>query len=208
MIEADVPSPINFKNMNDAMEWERTAMLRPFREDFFAAITDEITALYNPNLHILDLGSGPGFLAPYILSRIDGAHYTMLDFSPAMHELALQRLGSVSCRNVQYLERNFKDENWSDDIHQVDIVVTNQAVHELRHKRYALTLFEQIRKLLNPEGTLLYCDHYCGSDAMSNSQLYMSRAEQLEALEQAGFIVKEILIKGGRALYRALPRHQ
>lgn len=207
MIEADVPSPIDLKNMTDAKEWERTAMLRPFREDFFAAFTNEITALYKPGLHILDLGSGPGFLAQYILSRIDGAHYTMLDFSAAMHTLAKQRLGEANFKNVQYLERNFKDENWSDDIHQVDIVVTNQAVHELRHKRYTLTLLKQIRRSLKPNGTLLFCDHYCGSDAMSNSRLYMSRAEQLDTLELAGFIATEILVKGGRALYRALPRH-
>ena len=43
---------------------------------------------------------------------------------------------------------------------------------------------------------------------MSNDQLYMSRIEQRQALELADYSVSEILIKGGRALYRALPNHQ
>jgi len=45
MIPADVPCPIGLQDMNDAKEWERTAMLRPFREDFFQAFTNEISSI-------------------------------------------------------------------------------------------------------------------------------------------------------------------
>lgn len=207
MIQSDVPSPIDLTDMNDAREWERTAMQRPFREDFFAAFTNEIITLHTSDLNILELGSGPGFLAQYILSRIDSVNYTLLDFSRAMHELARLRLGSLGDSNVQYLERSFKDEVWSDGINQVDVIVTNQAVHELRHKRHAPKFFLQVRELLKPDGVFLFCDHYFGDDGMSNDQLYMSRSEQHQALEFAGYSVSELLIKGGRALYKALPNH-
>lgn len=70
MIPADVPSPIDLTDMKDAREWERTAMLRPFREDFFAAITAGISARQRQRLQVLKFGSGPGFLAEYALSRL------------------------------------------------------------------------------------------------------------------------------------------
>lgn len=210
MIQEDVPSPIDLRDMHDARQWESTAMLRPFREDFFAAFTNEILNHQRSNssgdVTILDLGSGPGFLADYILSRTLDVHLTLLDFSEAMHELASQRLGADNNR-VQYLLRDFKANGWSFGIDQVDIVVTNQAVHELRHKRYALDFFIQIRDLLKRDGVLLYSDHYSGDGGLGNEQLYLRRTEQWAILELAGYKVAEVLVKGGRALYRALPTY-
>lgn len=62
MIQPDVPSPINLQDMKDAREWERTAMLRPFREDFFQVFTTETSQFRKPGINVLELGSGPGFL--------------------------------------------------------------------------------------------------------------------------------------------------
>jgi SAM-dependent methyltransferase len=123
-----------------------------------------------------------------------------------MHELAKQRLGADNNR-VQYLLRDFKANGWSFGIDQVDIVVTNQTVHELRHKRYALDFLIQIRDLLKRDGVLLYSDHYSGDDGLGNEKLYMRRTEQWAILELAGYKVAEVLVKGGRALYRALPTY-
>lgn len=202
----DVPSPIDLKNMADALEWERTAMQRPFREEYFEAFYSQLRLLSKPNLKVLELGSGPGFLAHYILSRSQGIEYSLLDFSPAMHTLAQHRLEDVDTRNVQFIERNFKDLGWSKNLGKYDAILSNQAVHELRHKRYAGELFLQLHSLLKPTGILLFCDHYCGADGLSNDQLYMSLAEQCEALDTAGFEATEVLVKGGRALYCALSK--
>lgn len=178
-------------------------MQRPFREEYFEAFYSQLHLLGKPNLKVLELGSGPGFLAHYILSRSQGIEYTLLDFSPAMHTLAQRRLECVDMRDVQFIERNFKDPSWPSNLGQYDAILSNQAVHELRHKRYAHDLFLQLHGLLKPEGILLFCDHYCGADGISNDQLYMSLAEQREALDTAGFEAKEVLVKGGRALYCA-----
>jgi SAM-dependent methyltransferase len=156
--------------MKDAKEWERTAMLRPFREDFFQAFTTEISEFCKPCINILELGSGPGFLAQYILSCIDGINFSLLDFSDPMHELAKKRLSEIKGSNLHYLLRSFKDIDWADGINNIDVVITNQAVHELSHKRYAPELFVQVQKLLKPEDVLLYCDYYFGDDGLSNDQ--------------------------------------
>lgn len=207
MLEQDVSSPINLKEIEHAREWERTAMQRPFREEFFSAFYRELESLQfsNPQtgtLTILELGSGPGFLAEYLLARLPNIQMTLLDNSSAMHKLAEIRLKQHSKR-VGFVERDFKDPGWNEGLNQFDAVLTLQAVHELRHKQHATTLHRQVRPLLGPNGIYLYCDHYFGEGAMHNNQLYMSLSEQRQSLESARFQYKEVLIKGGRALYNA-----
>jgi hypothetical protein len=65
--------------------------------------------------------------------------------------------------------------------------VTNQAVHELRHKRHALKLHQTARSPLAPHGCSLVCDHYLGEDGMTNGAFYLTMVEQCRCFEQAGF---------------------
>ncbi|MES3008886.1 MAG: class I SAM-dependent methyltransferase [Pseudomonadota bacterium] len=202
MNHADVPTPIDFLKMQDAQEWESKAMLRPFREDFFAAFADELKKIGKPSMRILELGSGPGFLAQHLLLKMPDAVLTLLDYSPAMHELARRRLIDDLSR-VTFVERSFKESGWEIGLGQFDAVITNQAVHELRHKRYAPAFHEQVKSLLNDSGIYLVCDHYFGEGAMQNNELYMSLDEQRASLKSAGYEVTDVLIKGGRLLCRA-----
>ena len=68
-----------------------------------------------------------------------------------MRELARQRLGDLATC-VQFVERSLREASWGEGLGKFDFVVTNQAVHELRHKRYASVLHSQVRQLLNPAG--------------------------------------------------------
>src|SRR5689334_17767201 len=130
MNSADVPSPIDLRLMADALEWERTVMAkRPWRTDFFARFGNEIAAAAPPVKRILELGSGPGFLAQYLLQTLNKASYTLLDFSAAMHELARARLGEFG-RHAEFLQRDFKQPDWNEGLGEFDCVVTMQAVHE------------------------------------------------------------------------------
>lgn len=202
MMSPDVPSPINLCNMEDALEWERTAMQRPNRIDFFSAIADELESVSRPALKVLELGSGPGFLALYLLERLPRLELVLLDNSKVMHELARKRLGSWHHR-VSFLERNFKDADWAKELGPFDAVVTLQAVHELRHKRYASALHRQVASQLTNAGCYLVCDHYCGENGMQNDQLYMTPDEHRASLENAGYKVREVLKISGRVLYHA-----
>jgi cyclopropane fatty-acyl-phospholipid synthase-like methyltransferase len=201
----DLPSPIDLRLMRDAREWEQTVMAkRPWRTDFFARMGSEIAASTPPVGRILELGSGPGFLAQHLLQTLNDVSYVLLDFSPAMHELARARLADLG-RHAEFLERDFKQADWNRDLGKFDCVVTIQAVHELRHKRYAAGLHTRVRELLAPDGFYLVCDHYCGVDGMQNDRLYMSIAEQEKALSEAGFFhIEQLMQKGGMALYRAM----
>lgn len=182
----EVPSPIDLKDMNDAREWERTALeKRPDRPLFFEEFVTQIRSK-GKGLRLLELGSGPGFLAEYILRKCDVLEYAALDFSAAMHALARERLGARS-QKVEFVERSFKTDDWMEGLGMFGCVVTNQAVHELRHKQLAPHLHAQVRSILSAGGLYLVNDHFAGPNGMSNNELYMTKEEQVEALRSAGF---------------------
>lgn len=202
---AEIPSPIDLKQTADAEEWARTAFIkRPARTEFietFARIATQQAT--QKNIRILELGSGPGFLAEHLLHTFPQCQYIALDFSPAMHTLARQRLDSTN-KAIQFLERDFLDPNWVQGLGQFDLIVTMQAVHELRHKSRASALHTQARSLLNQHGNYLVCDHHTDSGGMNNTELYMSILEQQSSLAEAGFNhIKLILEKSGMALHHA-----
>ncbi len=204
-MNADIPSPIDLRRMDDAREWADTAMTkRPWRIEFFRLFSDAVGRLAQGRaIRVLELGSGPGFLAKHMLEALPAIEYVALDFSPAMHALAVQRLGALAER-VRFVERSFRDPSWPQGLGRFDAVVTLQAVHELRHKRHAAGLHAQARQVLVPGGSYLVCDHFSGEDGMSNDQLYMSVAEQRTAIEQAGFEnVRQELVKGTLVLHHA-----
>jgi hypothetical protein len=110
----------------------------------------------------------------------------MLDFSPAMRELARERLGSLA-QAVRQVEVDFKRAGWTTGLGGFDDVITMQAVHEVRHKKHVAGLHEPVRSLLTANGRYFVCDHYIGEDGMTNEALHMTVEEQRDALQSAGF---------------------
>jgi SAM-dependent methyltransferase len=201
---ADVPSPIDLRRMEDALPWAESALAkRPVRPEFFARFAAAIAQMLPPDARVLELGSGPGFLAQHLLAALPEIRYDALDFSPAMHTLARARLGDAATR-VRFIERSFREPEWTSALGPYDAVVTHQAIHELRHKRHARALHCQVRALLRPRGLYLACDHFVGVGGMTNAALYMTIDEQRQSLEGAGFDdVACLLAKGGLALHQA-----
>jgi cyclopropane fatty-acyl-phospholipid synthase-like methyltransferase len=201
---ADVSSPIDLRSVPDARNWTDTAMAkRPWRTEFFDRIAQELAQISVSPVSVLELGSGPGFLAHHLLSAVPDLTYAALDFSAAMHALAEERLGALTDR-VTFIEADFRDREWTIGLPQVDAVVTVQAVHELRHKRHAPSFYRQVRPLLKPGGLFLMCDHEAGDGGMNNKTLFMTRDEHAAALRDGGFSGVELLLqKGGLVLFRA-----
>ena len=198
----DVPSPIDFSQLEAARAWANAANVkRPWRADFFAYVVEELRSLRKPAMRVLELGSGPGFLAEVVLRELPCCGYTLLDWSPAMHQLARERVGETT--NVRFVEADFKREGWWSDLRTYDAVITIQAVHELRHKRHNVNLHRSVRRVLIPGGLYLVCDHVAAAHGQSNTVLYMTISEQSEALATAGFEhVQIVLEKGGLVLHR------
>lgn len=157
----DVPSPIDLQSAKDAIAWEQAAMtVRPWRVEFFECFAAEIAANTGTS-RVLELGSGPGFLAAHLLNALPALQMVLLDFSAPMHQLARTRLASHLDR-VTFVERSFKGPDWFASLGDFDFVITNQAVHELRHKRYASILHAQVQNVLRPRARYLVSDHHVG----------------------------------------------
>ncbi|MDH0030298.1 MULTISPECIES: class I SAM-dependent methyltransferase [Acinetobacter] len=185
----DVASPIDLRNYDDAVEWQDTANVkRPWRKDFFDYYANLIKMHASDQGHILELGAGPGFLAQHLLSQLPNIQYTAFDFSEAMHQLAQQKLTPSERARANYLIGNFKEPDWENAVNQkYDFIIIHQALHELRHKKYAADFHKKVKTLLEPQGCYLVCDHLCAPHAMQNDQLYMNKQEHIDALKAASF---------------------
>jgi ubiquinone/menaquinone biosynthesis C-methylase UbiE len=160
----------------------------PMAKRFFDYYVELMKTNRSDPCHILELGSGPGFLAQHLLSQLDHIEYTAFDFSEVMHQLAQEKLNSSEQSRVKYFVGNFKEPNWQNALdRKYDFIIIHQALHELRHKQYAANFHKIVRTLLNPDGIYLVCDHLCAPHAMQNNQLYMNKQEHLDAFSQASF---------------------
>ena len=183
----DVPYGNDWDSAEEVAAWAGEAdRIRPWR----ARIRDHIArrvAQLRPGARVLELGAGPGFLAHHVLQSCPNlAGYALLDFSEPMLALSRERLARFPA--ASFVLASFKSEDWVSRVAgPFDCVLSMQAVHELRHKRHALRLYEQVWQVLAVPGRILICDHTPFDDSPTSAALYMTPREQQEALAEAGF---------------------
>ena len=204
-LQEDIPSPIDLKDPLQALRWvQDTIERRPYRLEFFRAFVRYLQEHLIKPSRVVEIGSGPGHLAAQLLADVPRiAEYTLLDFSDAMHALARQQLRAHSAV-TRYVTADFRDEAAFADLECVDVIVTMQAVHELRHKRHVSLLYRRLANILRPSGYFLVCDHTTDNAHDKNEALFMTREEQQLALVEAGFIqVERLLDYAGMTLHAA-----
>ncbi|WP_110975527.1 class I SAM-dependent methyltransferase [Acinetobacter sp. WCHAc060042] len=196
----DIPSPINLQDPLEATQWAKEANIkRPYRLEFFKHYISQILSHPKPDVRILELGSGPGFLAYELLDRRPNINYTAVDFSVAMHSLAKQRLATIAYTSVDFIIADFKQQDWYTALlnQRFDYVVIHQALHELRHKAYTNVFHKSIAQhVIQPNGTYFITDHLAEPDGqMGNRELYMNKHEHIESLKNSGFGNVEIALE-------------
>jgi SAM-dependent methyltransferase len=186
----EVPSDHDFFDPGYVKQWtDSIVRYRPERLQLFKAFAAEAAGIQKDRLSVLELGCGPGFLAEQLLQNCNISRYTLVDFSPHMLGLSRERLARFKDRTVSF-QRDFKKKSWTAAIPaDFDLVVSLQAVHELRHASRIPRLYAQLYNLLVPGGSLLVCDHV-------NSRLpshyraahFMTVEEHLSTFNELGFI--------------------
>ncbi|WP_322853470.1 hypothetical protein [Acinetobacter sp. ANC 3903] len=125
-----------------------------------------------------------------MLERCPASHYSTFDFSAAIHKLSKSKLIISELNRVDYILGEPKQPDWTDRLKQYEVMIIHQALHELPHKAYATDFHKTVKSsLLRTGASYLVCDHLFAENAMSNSELYMSKQEHLDCLQQ-----KEIAI--------------
>lgn len=206
----DVPYGNDWDSATEAVAYGESAdHARPWRSTIRDHIAARVATLA-PRARVLELGSGPGLLAHRVLQQCpDLESYTLVDFSKPMLALSRERLAAFPA--ASFVHQSFKSEGWARQVGgRFDCVLSMQAVHELRHKRHAQRLYEQIYQVLAVPGLFLVCDHTPFDDSAKSVALYMTEQEQRQALASAGFvnIRVELSLAGGLPLYageRATP---
>ncbi|HXS16825.1 MAG TPA: ankyrin repeat domain-containing protein, partial [Polyangiaceae bacterium] len=190
--DQDVVSAINLRDAEDARKWAAQAEIHPHRAPFRALFSATLKARVPRPRRILELGSGPGWLAERLLTDLELDEYICFDFSEPMHTLARARLGDRD--NVTYILGTFKAHSWPAALRgPFEAIVAQQSVHELRHKSHHLALYERILPLLAPAGLLLISDGSPKRDAEREHALYATVLEQQSKLEQAGYKHVQVL---------------
>lgn len=185
----DVPPGVDFHDTAAAETWATEANVkRPWRAEYFQHFAQEITASSVAQPNVLELGSGPGFLAEHLLRACPNiTRYTLLDFAQPMLDMSRAKLQAHTSR-TQYVQADFRSTSWGTARGPFDFVISMQAVHELRHKRHAPALYARVGELLARGGVFLVCDHLPGdAPSPTRNALYMTLDENLRALSDAGF---------------------
>ena len=186
----EVPSDNDFFDPAYVKHWtESISRYRPERKRLFEVFAAEAARVKQGALTIFELGCGPGFLAEALLENCAIARYTLLDFSPQMLDLSRKRLEKFQDRTT-FVQADFKKADWAARINDgFDLIVSLQAVHELRHASRIPKLYAQLHGLLAPGGTILICDHVnSSSHSAHRAAHFMTVAEHLSAFKKAGFI--------------------
>ena len=200
--EQDVPYGEDWHAAAEVAAWiEAADRKRPWRAQIREYIAEHISTL-RVGARVLELGSGPGFLAECILQRCSElACYTLLDFSAPMLAISRERLASFQV--ASFALASFKSADWPEKVAgPFDCVVSMQAVHELRNKRHAPQLYREIYQVTTATGQALICDHLPFDDSPKSVALYMTAEEQFRALSSAGFRrIRTALAVNGLMLY-------
>ena len=180
----DYTGPHDYFNEAYVNEWASVAnSKRPFRPEVFDAILSELAVFHNSK--VLDVGSGPGFLAERVLNGCDIASYHLFDFSPHMLELSRTRLRDFGDR-AMFHQGSFLDKGWWQSLPApYDAIVSMQAIHEVREGARTPKLYGELRLLLEKGGVILIADEV--NDCDHKEEHLLSLSEHKEALLKAGF---------------------
>lgn len=193
--------PHDYFDENYVQEWERIAnSRRPFRIQFFDAFAAELQPLAEAK--ILELGSGPGFLAEYILTRCRVAAYHLFDFSPPMLKLSRARLAGFADRVFAH-EGSFLDEGWWKSLPgPFDAVISMQAVHEALRVEHIPQLYAESRLLIKAGGVILIADKL--DNELKDEANRFTADKHLAALSQAGFKeIRQVKAAGDLVMFAA-----
>jgi SAM-dependent methyltransferase len=184
----DVPPGVDFLDAEHVQAWVLACEVdKPWRDPMRKRFVDLVGTL-PPGAKVLELGSGPGYLARSVLESCPNLEsYTLLDFSEHMLELSREHLSKFKA--VRFVKADFKIADWCQELAPpYTAVLAMQAVHETRHKRHVPSLYKQVWDMLGPDGLFAVCDGMQrDTTVLWQVSLCMTVDEQLDALASAGF---------------------
>jgi SAM-dependent methyltransferase len=114
-------------------------------------------------VHILDLGCGPGSLTFRALRSYPNGRVVAVDFDPIVLEIGHGVVGE-SAERIRFLEADLRDLGWWAPYDGAfDLIVSSTALHWLSDKSLR-HVYEQAHRALKPGGRFFNSDHMASSD--------------------------------------------
>jgi len=178
----------DFHDAQFSQGWADKFQPTPPRMALFETILQEIKTIAQPNITVLELGIGPGYLADYILQRYQDIQYEGLDFSLPMLQIAEART-EVYGDSIDFTQADLIKEEWQHKVKkQPQVIVTTWALHDLFEKKNILDVYQKAYSILPKGGFLLNGDFI--KPETSTYEYEGGRvkpSEHLALLQEAGF---------------------
>jgi SAM-dependent methyltransferase len=131
---------------------------RPYRFDLMLKLAD---LPREDEVHILDLGCGPGALSLRALRHYPNARIVAADFDPVM--LAIGQ-GVAETDHIQFVQADLRQSGWWEPYEETfDLIVSSTMLHWLSEKNMK-RLYQRIYRALKPGGQFFNSDHMASND--------------------------------------------
>ena len=154
----------------------------------FDMVLAQIVKLNKRDAHVLELGTGPGYMARHLLERNDSITYEALDFSEVFFDVARETLGELKSR-VVFTNADLMDQDWPTTLtERPNAIVSTWALHDLGGQQAVANVYARCFETLPLDGVLVNGDFIkpVGTDwEYEPGRFEISR--HLEFLRAAGF---------------------
>ncbi|MCB1546397.1 MAG: class I SAM-dependent methyltransferase [Hyphomicrobiaceae bacterium] len=177
-----------FHNAEFVRGWANRFVPTAPRLQLFDMILAEIGKLGKPDAHVLELGTGPGYMARHILERNATISYEALDFSDVFFDIARETIGDLVPR-VIFTNADLMDQAWPKRLsRRPDAIISTWALHDLGGQQPVADVYRRCHETL-PVGGVLVNGDFIKPDgtAWDYEPGRFPIARHLEFLRQAGF---------------------
>jgi len=178
----------DFHDAEYAQEWSDRFEPTPARQRLFDMMTDVLSEDLDSDICIVELGTGPGYLASHILAKLTQVEYECVDFSAHMLSIAEERLSSF-IGPVHFTQADLTAGDWTDALSlKPTAVVTTWALHDLLSKESIARVYDMVYRVIPSGGIFLNGDFIKPEEStVAYEAGRIKPSTHLELLRQSGF---------------------
>jgi tRNA (cmo5U34)-methyltransferase len=135
----------------------RRKWLIPCLDDFYKTPVSLLKFYKSDIKSVVDLGAGTGLLAKEVYEAYNDAHYTLIDISGDMLDVARRRFDGLS--NFEFIEENYVNDI---SVKNCDVICSALSIHHLTADDKA-KLYENIHETLEAGGCFMNLDQFSGT---------------------------------------------
>ncbi|MDR2313775.1 MAG: class I SAM-dependent methyltransferase [Spirochaetaceae bacterium] len=135
----------------------------PCFDDFYKKSVSLLKCYKNNFRNVVDLGAGTGLLTMEIYRLYNNAHYTLVDISNDMLEIAKERFNGLN--NFEFIEKNYVE---NIPVKNCDLICSALSIHHLENKD-KIKLYKNIYKTLGDGGCFINLDQFIGISEKINN---------------------------------------